>query len=367
MQASTTHAAIAFLSADLSDSGAGGAWCDRAIWEGLSQHYAVNVIQPYARGRLGWVRNATLRAVLQNIRLLRATRGASAVLVDSVYARETFLAMWYWRHVLRQPIFGLMYHLRHHLTERPLVRRFERQAEGAFLRALTRVFVLSQSGSAECVALGVPTARIVTIPVVARMLEPGVPSVRPPAMETITFLFVGTVQRRKGLDAGLRALGRHGGTKKVRLLVVGRPPDDPAYAQELHQLAEQCAPVTIEWWGHVSDARLAEAYRQADAFLFPSRWEGYGMAIEEAMQAGLPIVCFNAGSVGELVRDGHSGWVAEVDAEDDLAAAIGECVEDREERLRRGRNAAAAARQRLQDRPPIWRPILESLTGLGIR
>jgi len=72
--------------------------------------------------------------------------------------------------------------------------------------------------------------------------------------------------------------------------------------------------------GYVDDARLAAAYREARAFVFPSRYEGFGLPPLEAMAAGCPVVSSPAGSLAEVLAgaailkapDDAEGWAAAV-------------------------------------------------------
>jgi glycosyltransferase involved in cell wall biosynthesis len=55
--------------------------------------------------------------------------------------------------------------------------------------------------------------------------------------------------------------------------------------------------------GFVSDADLASLYKHAAAFVFPSRYEGFGMPVLEAMQAGCPVVAYDNSSIPEVAGD----------------------------------------------------------------
>ena len=57
----------------------------------------------------------------------------------------------------------------------------------------------------------------------------------------------------------------------------------------------------IRCLGFVPDADLPQLYRQAQAFLFPSLFEGFGMPPIEAMACGAPVICSPAGALGEIV------------------------------------------------------------------
>lgn len=60
--------------------------------------------------------------------------------------------------------------------------------------------------------------------------------------------------------------------------------------------------------GFVKD--IPSFMNEIDIFVFPSRWEGFGYAILEAMAAGKPVVAFNTSSNPELIRDGINGFLA---------------------------------------------------------
>jgi glycosyltransferase involved in cell wall biosynthesis len=57
----------------------------------------------------------------------------------------------------------------------------------------------------------------------------------------------------------------------------------------------------VTFTGALDDASLVEEYRQADLFVFPSRFEGYGMVAAEALAHGLPIVATRTGALPDLV------------------------------------------------------------------
>ena len=87
-------------------------------------------------------------------------------------------------------------------------------------------------------------------------------------------LFVGRLVAKKGLPVALDA-ARHGGFE----LVVAGPGQLPADA-----------PPNVTPLGALPPARVAELYRAADAFLLPSRGEGFPLTVQEAMASGLPVV-----------------------------------------------------------------------------
>lgn len=113
--------------------------------------------------------------------------------------------------------------------------------------------------------------------------------------------------------------------------------------QPMQNLAEELgiAP-RVRFWGVRHD--VPEILNAADVFAFPSQYEGFGLAVVEAMAAGLPIVATKIEGVSEIVEDGVSGLLS---PKDDLAAftaALQQLVDDATLRCKLG----AAAQQRAQ-------------------
>jgi glycosyltransferase involved in cell wall biosynthesis len=111
-------------------------------------------------------------------------------------------------------------------------------------------------------------------------------------------------------------------------------------------LAERLVPGGVVFTGAVSDAELAAHYRHADAYVCLSEHEGFNLPLVEAMDAGLPVVAYDAGAVGEtlggtgvLLRTTEPRAVAEVVAhivgDGDLRAEL-----TRRQRVRAGELAS---------------------------
>jgi len=97
---------------------------------------------------------------------------------------------------------------------------------------------------------------------------------------------------------------------------------------------------------HPFDERWLGLYRRASAFVLPTRYEAYGLALAEAQAAGLPVIATAVQAVPEIVEDGRTGLLIPVGDRRALAAAMRQVVEDPAFRLRTGHAARDRARAR---------------------
>jgi glycosyltransferase involved in cell wall biosynthesis len=154
-------------------------------------------------------------------------------------------------------------------------------------------------------------------------------------------LSLATLEPRKGLDVLMDALATIGATAP-QLLVVGQAGwggVDPAAAARRAGLP----PGRLRVLGRLGDPELAVVLRRATLLVAPSRAEGFGLPVAEAMAVGTPVVCSDAPALVEV-----AGGAAAVVPRDDagaLAAAIAKLFADSSERDRMavaGRARAAA-------------------------
>ena len=101
---------------------------------------------------------------------------------------------------------------------------------------------------------------------------------------------------------------------------VGGMDFDPAWAKSLQERANKLGlSQRIEFAGTVEDAQAE--YQQADVFVLPSRFEGYGMVFAEALAAGLPVIAARSGAVPDVVPEA-AGLLVAPDDVDGLSAAL---------------------------------------------
>jgi glycosyltransferase involved in cell wall biosynthesis len=97
--------------------------------------------------------------------------------------------------------------------------------------------------------------------------------------------------------------------------------------------------------GKLAREALAAEYASADVLVMPSRGEGYGLVVAEALASGLPAIVSSATGAKDLVRDGENGWVFAAGDAVDLARAMRRACERRPELPRIGQAASETARR----------------------
>ena len=118
------------------------------------------------------------------------------------------------------------------------------------------------------------------------------------------FLSVSTLEPRKNFPFLLKAFKKlihTPGTPRCRLVLTGAMGWGGIW-QEIAPLLEELKD-HVHYTGFVSDEELAALYTGAEAFLFPSLYEGFGLPILEAMACGTTIICSNTSSLPEVAGD----------------------------------------------------------------
>lgn len=139
-------------------------------------------------------------------------------------------------------------------------------------------------------------------------------------------LGVGTLEPRKNWPALIRAwtLMRQESKLPHRLVIAG----GPGWLAEGIFQAAQASPLAhdILFTGFVEDADLPALYAAAELFAFPSRYEGFGIPVIEAMACGTPVVCADNSSLVEAAGD--AARLVAANDEQGLAAALQRLIED---------------------------------------
>ncbi len=158
----------------------------------------------------------------------------------------------------------------------------------------------------------------------------------------LIILFVGRLEARKGVDILIEAFSRIPKDINTRLMIAGA--GDPSPYKKMAtalQIADR-----VRFLGYVDETMLKPLYAACDLFVLPSRLEGLGMVLMEAMAAGKPVVATRAGGIPEIVTHGQNGFLVEPDNPDKLAQAITNLLQDSSRRMLMGQKNALQMKER---------------------
>jgi glycosyltransferase involved in cell wall biosynthesis len=158
--------------------------------------------------------------------------------------------------------------------------------------------------------LQVPLARFTPIPLgVDTPVERAVPD--SVLREQPYVLFVGTAEARKGIVTLVRAMERVQRDDPALRLIIAGARGDGLRGDET---------INMEALGFVDDDTLARCYRGAAVFAFPSRYEGFGLPVLEAMAYGVPVIATDVTAIPEAAGD--AALYVPLDDDGALAQAI---------------------------------------------
>jgi glycosyltransferase involved in cell wall biosynthesis len=196
---------------------------------------------------------------------------------------------------------------------------------------------------------GIPGERITTVPLAAESrYQPARPQqvaevcarygVRPDGY----LLYVGTLEPRKQVDRLVEAFAlATPSLSGLELVVAGKRGwmYDRIFAR-VSALGLECR---VRFPGYVPDEDLPALYGGATAFVYPSRYEGFGLPVLEAMSCGVPVITTDVSSMPEVAGD--AALLVRPDSVDELAGALRRVAQDpalREELRAKGLRRAQA-------------------------
>ncbi len=187
-----------------------------------------------------------------------------------------------------------------------------------FLNLCAAFVVPGQSAAQYLKDLGIPDERIFTAPnavdtnlfaALAQKASQDEINVRARfSLPSRYFLYVGRLVRAKGVFELVEAYARLDDEirSSVGLVLVG----DGADRSELMERASPITPGMIQFPGFVQREELPEFYALADALIFPTHSDPWGLVVNEAMSCALPVIASSlAGCVADLVQDRWNGFV----------------------------------------------------------
>lgn len=118
-----------------------------------------------------------------------------------------------------------------------------------------------------------------------------------------SILYVGRMDPYKNVTRVIEAFGLLVNRDKLfcSMTIIG--PQDDRYPEARNRARELGLETHIRWLGYVPADDLRRHYQQADVLVLPSRYEGFGLPVLEAMGSGTPVICSNSSSLPEVAGD----------------------------------------------------------------
>ena len=180
---------------------------------------------------------------------------------------------------------------------------------------------------AAAYGLDLSLIRVVPLGVGGRFLA-STPPRRPTDVKQPYVLHVGDLHVRRNVQTLVRALARlpsvYSQIAPPLLVLAGADRGERANIE----IEAQRTNVQIRFSGPVDDDALVALYARAAVFVYPSRYEGFGLPLLEAMACGTPVIGARAGAIPEVVGD--AGILVDPDDESEMAASIGRVMSDTE-------------------------------------
>ncbi|MEY3297641.1 MAG: hypothetical protein RLZZ597_901 [Cyanobacteriota bacterium] len=172
-------------------------------------------------------------------------------------------------------------------------------------------------------------------------------------------LFLSRLDPKKGLDLLIPALAQVARTDlPFHFVLAGDNPQDLAYKQAVEQQIQALGLASrTTMTGFVRGAQKQALLQAAALFVLPSYYENFGIAVAEAMLAGLPVVISKGVYIWPDIVAGNAGWVCDLSVES-LAAVLKESLDNPDQRQHRGQQAQAYAQSHYR-----WDAIAQQTLG----
>lgn len=201
-------------------------------------------------------------------------------------------------HALRLALLALVHHpLAAESGIASVLARRLQQSERQALQNVRHTIVTSRATKQALLDYGI-------VPALVSIVEPGTDEgshARSRGDDGVRMLCVATIIPRKGHDVLIDALAPLA-SLHWHLTCVGSLTRNPVTVQRLHaQLQQRRLTGRVTLRGDLHAAALTQLFRDSDLFVLPTRFEGYGMAVAEALAHGLPIISTRTGAIADLV------------------------------------------------------------------
>lgn len=155
--------------------------------------------------------------------------------------------------------------------------------------------------------------------------------------DEVVVLFVGAINKRKGVHDLLEAAAKVNASSKSRLILCGPQLEDIGFERLQSEINSADNKVTIDYRGSVDN--VEDYMRCADVFVLPSYSEGLPNVVLEAGSTGLPLIGTDIGGTRDIISHEDNGFIVQLGNADDLSERLKQLVDDQPMRKRMAVNS----------------------------
>lgn len=304
----------------------------------LNSHYPVTICDPTEselfKERANKIKfhifSSQIKSNLWAIRCIKDTKKPSTIIMNSYYRhRFLFFALWA-RYIRKFRLIIFINAIYHYSRENQFLNILDKIITAILLKSADLIIANSKSTKEEVLALGV---RNETIEVIYPRLDmpPRIKSNKINAKAgTFNIIFIGYCEPFKELDVLIKAIGilKY---LPLYLYVIGDNDTDVEYTVKIKKLIIHLGiEDRVIFHGRAGKIEIGNWFQSADLFVSPSRGEGYGRALAEAMYFGLSVIGADKGASKELIDHGINGFLFEAGNYKSLASYILKLYENEE-------------------------------------
>lgn len=137
--------------------------------------------------------------------------------------------------------------------------------------------------------------------------------------DEIVFCTIGRLIKRKNIDDSLSILYGLKNNYKFKFLIIGEGPERAHLESLIERLGLENRVLLL---GNVSDEVKFQLLDLSDCYLSTALHEGFGLVFLEAMECGLPVICYNRGGQNDFLVDGKTGFLVELNDKESFGERV---------------------------------------------
>jgi glycosyltransferase involved in cell wall biosynthesis len=213
-----------------------------------------------------------------------------------------------------------------------------------FVHVPVRYIAISESTKKEAMRYwGITTAQI-TVIYLGSFIAPKAPRASFGSKKILTVSDISVRKNQLRLIKAFESVHKNKSINSAELMIVGHMHKDvPEFESTLRDIRRRNADIKITLAGYLSDAEILSLYEEADVFVYPSLYEGFGLPVLEAMACGCPVIASNVSSLPEVVGD--AGVLVDPYDVEALTSAVSTVLQDDELKSEMSRKGIAQAKK----------------------